>query len=110
MLLQIIDIAICNVHRLQILSGWQRNLQRRIPTNNVARIIIGGSRSVNPTTPKLKLGSELDKIKQLLIENGYPADVLLYCINQKLATFAAEKTFSPEKRPVYLKLTLIGNV
>ena len=39
---------------------------------------------------KTKLGSELDKIKQLLVENGYPADVLLSCINQKLANFAAE--------------------
>ena len=51
---------------------------------------------------KTKLGSELDKIKQLLIENGYPADVLLSYINQKLANFAAEKTFGPEKCPVYL--------
>ena len=40
---------------------------------------------------KTKLGSELDKIKQLLIESGYPADVQLSCINQKLANFAAEK-------------------
>ena len=59
---------------------------------------------------KTKLGSEFDKIKQLLIENGYPADVLLSCINQKLANFAAEKTFDPEKCPVYLKLPWISNV
>ena len=39
---------------------------------------------------KTKLGPELDKIKQLLIDNGYPAGVLLSCINQKLASFAAE--------------------
>ena len=58
---------------------------------------------------KTKLGSELDKIKQLLIENGYPADVLLSCINQKVANFAAEKTFGSEKFPVYLKLPWIGN-
>ena len=57
-----------------------------------------------------KLDSELDKIKQLLIENGYPADVLLSCINQKLANFGAEKTFGPETCPVYLKLPWIGNV
>jgi len=50
------------------------------------------------------LGSELDKIKQLLIENGYPPDVLLSFINQKLANFARDKTFGPEKYPVYLKL------
>ena len=36
--------------------------------------------------------------------------VLLSCINQKLANFAAEKAFGPEKFPVYLKLPWIGNV
>ena len=59
---------------------------------------------------KTKLGSELDKIKQLLIENEYPAYVLLSCISQKLANFAGEKTFGPEKCPVDLKLPWIGNV
>ena len=39
---------------------------------------------------KAKLDPKVDRIKQLLIENGYPADVLLSCINQKLANFAAE--------------------
>ena len=52
---------------------------------------------------------ELDKIKQLLIANGYPADVLLSCLNQKLANFAAEKAFDPEKYQVYLKLPWIGS-
>ena len=59
---------------------------------------------------KAKLGSELDKIKQLLIENGYTTDVLLSSITQKLANFAAKKTFGLEKCPVYLKLPWIGNV
>ena len=59
---------------------------------------------------KTKFGSELDKIKQLLIENGYLADLLLSCINQKLANFAAEKTRGPEKCLVYLKLLWTGNV
>jgi len=40
---------------------------------------------------KIKLDLELDKRKQLVIEN-----VLLSCINQKLANFAAEKQFGPE--------------
>ena len=59
---------------------------------------------------KAKLGSELDKIKQLLIENRYPVDILLSCIDQKLANFAAERTFGPEKCPVYLRLPWIGGV
>ena len=40
---------------------------------------------------KTELGSEVDKIKQLVIENGYPTDVLLSCINHKLANPAGEK-------------------
>ena len=59
---------------------------------------------------KTKLGPELDKTKQLLIENRYPADVLLSCINQKLANYAAEKPIDPEKFPVYLNLPWIGDV
>ena len=59
---------------------------------------------------KTKFGSELDKIKQLLIENGYPTDALLSCSSQELANFAAEKTFGPEKCSVYLKLPWIGIV
>ena len=49
-------------------------------------------------------------VPRLLAEIGYPTDVLLSCINQKLANFAAEKTFGPEKCPVYLKLPWIGKV
>ena len=59
---------------------------------------------------KTKLGSELDRVKQLLIENGYPDDVLISCIKQKLANFAAEKPCGPEKCPFYLKVPWIGNV
>ena len=40
----------------------------------------------------------------MLIENGYPADVLLSSINQKLANFSAEKTFGVPK------IAGIGNV
>ena len=59
---------------------------------------------------KTKLGSRLDREKQLLIENGCPDDVLLSCITQKLANFVAEKLCGPEKCPDYLKLPWIGNV
>ena len=35
------------------------------------------------------------------VENGYPDDVLLSCINKKFANFAAEKSIGQEKCPVY---------
>ena len=48
-------------------------------------------------------------LTELLIENRYSTDVLLSCSNQKLANFAAEKAFGPDRCPVYLKLPQIGN-
>ena len=39
---------------------------------------------------KPKLDSELDTIKQLLIGNGYPEDVLVSCIKEKLANISSE--------------------
>ena len=59
---------------------------------------------------KTKLDSELDTIKQLLIDNGYPEGVLVSCNKEKLANISSEKQFGPEKRSVNLKLTWIGNV
>ena len=59
---------------------------------------------------KTRLDSELGTIKQLLIDNGYPEDVLVSCIKEKLANISSEKQFGPEKCPVYLKLPWIGNV
>ena len=57
-----------------------------------------------PICSKTKLGSELDRIRQLLIENAYPEDVLFSCIKQELANFAAENPFGAETCPFYLKL------
>ena len=55
---------------------------------------------------RTKLGPELDKIKQLLVENGYPADVLLSCINHKLANFAAENNIWSREVPGIPKIAL----
>ena len=52
---------------------------------------------------KTKLDSELDTIKQLLIDNGYPEDILVSCTKEKLANISSEKQFGPEKYPVYPK-------
>ena len=46
---------------------------------------------------KAKVGSELGRIKQLLIDNGYQEDVLLSCIKEKLDNSSSDKQFGPEK-------------
>ena len=59
---------------------------------------------------KNKLGSELDTIKRILIENGYPENVTSACIREKVATFVSNKRFGSEKCPVYLRIPWIGDI
>ncbi len=59
---------------------------------------------------KSRLDSELDKIRSILIENGYPEDVISDCFRKKIASFSADKKYGPQKCPVYLKMPWIGNV
>ena len=59
---------------------------------------------------KTKLDSELDTIEHLPIDNGYPEDVLVSCIEETLANISSEKQFGPEKYPVYLEWPWPGNV
>ncbi len=47
--------------------------------------------------------SELDKIRSIRIENGYPEDVISDCFCKKIASFLADKRYGPLKYPVYLK-------
>lgn len=57
----------------------------------------------------IKLDSELDKIRDIFINNGYPLDLIDDCINKKVADFKSLKPFGPLKCPVYLKLPWIGD-
>ena len=54
----------------------------------------------------------LDRIQTnlRLCLQSHISEVLLSCINQKIANFIAEKAHGPEKCPVYVKLPCIGNV
>ena len=45
---------------------------------------------------KNKLGSELDTINRIIIENGYPENVISACIREKVANFVSNKRFGPE--------------
>ena len=43
-----------------------------------------------------RLDSELDTIRQPLVDCGYPGDILLPCFKEKLANISSEKLFDPE--------------
>ena len=52
---------------------------------------------------------EIDFIKKILLDNGYPEDIVLKHISKKIARFSTAKPFGPEKRPVNLRAPWIGS-
>ena len=57
-----------------------------------------------------RLPSELDKIKSILVTNGYPEHVIKSFMAMKMKQFHALPKFGPEKCPVYLRLPCLGSV
>ena len=47
-------------------------------------------------------------IKKLLLDNGYPKNIINAQITKKIAQFSTLKRFGPEKCPVYLRIPWIG--
>ena len=58
---------------------------------------------------KNKLKQEIDFIKKILLDNGYPEDTVLKHISKKIAQFSTAKPFEPEKCLVYLRAPWIGS-
>ena len=57
-----------------------------------------------------RLPSELDKIKFILLTNGYPEHVIKSFMTAKMKQFHALPKLGPEKCPVYLRFPWLGSV
>ena len=57
---------------------------------------------------KCRLNGEIKQIKKILLDNGYPKNVINVQIAKKIAQFSTLKRFCPEKCPVYLRVPWIG--
>ena len=57
---------------------------------------------------KRRLNGEIERIKKILLNNGYPKNVINALITRKIAQFSTLKQFGPEKCPVYLRVSWIG--
>ena len=51
---------------------------------------------------KRRLNEEIEWIKKILLDNGYPKNIINTQIAKKIAQFSTLKRFGPEKCPVYL--------
>jgi len=59
---------------------------------------------------KGKLDPELDKILSILLENGYPENLIKSTIKQKLQQLNSNPVHTVKKCPVYLHIPWIGNI
>ena len=59
---------------------------------------------------KSKLQQELDQIRAILLNNGYPEYIINTSISKKISKFNSAKKEGPQKCPVYLRLPWIGKV
>ena len=57
---------------------------------------------------KRKLNGEIERIKKIFLDYGYPKNVVNTQITKKIAQFSNLKRFGPEKCPVYLRVPWIG--
>ena len=54
------------------------------------------------------LSAELQKIRRIFEENGYPSSIVNDQIHRKMSQFNTVKTFGPLKKPMYLRLPYMG--
>ena len=57
---------------------------------------------------KRRLNGEIERIKKILLGNGYPKNVINIQITKKIAQFFTPKRFGPEECPMYLRVPWIG--
>ena len=57
---------------------------------------------------KSQLKEEINRIKEILLDNGYPEDFVPEQISKKITQFSRPKRFGPDKCPVYLRVTYTG--
>ena len=57
---------------------------------------------------KRRLNEEIERIKKILLDNGYPKNVINSQTAKKIAQFSTLKRFGPENCPVYLRVPWIG--
>ena len=57
---------------------------------------------------KRRLNGEIERIKKILLDNGYAKNIINTQITKKIAQYSTLKRFGPEKCPVYLRVPWIG--
>ena len=101
---------ITSIYRKPTFTGqylrWNSFSPRKRKTNLILTLT---HRALAICAPE-RLPSEVEKIKFILLTNGYPEHVIKSFMAMKMKQFHALPKFGPEKFPVYLHLPWLGSV
>ena len=90
----------------RLYTNWNSFEPTKRKTNLVGTLV---HRALNICS-KSKLQEELNQIRSILLQNGYPEIVINSSIKNKISRFNFEPKEGPQRCPVYLKLPWIGKI
>ena len=93
-----------SVHRKTTFTGQYLRWESFSPLKRkISLISTLGHRALIICT-KRRLNGQIEPIKKILLDNGYPKNIINARIAKKIAQFSTLKQFGPEKCAVYLRL------
>ena len=96
------------VYRKPTLTGQYLRWESFTPIKHKASLVSTLIHRALKIWSKSKLKEEINQIKEILLDNGYPEDFVLKQISKKITQFSRPKRFGPDKCPVNLRVTNTG--
>ena len=101
---------VTTIYRKPTFSGmytrWDSFCPRSRKTNLIKTLVHRAAKICSPS----QLPSELARIKEIFLNNGFPEYVIQKSIKQKLASLCGEPEMGPARCPVYIRLPYKGNI
>ena len=99
---------ITTVHRKSTFTGqymhWSSFAPRQRKLDLIHTLTL---RALSICSPS-RLDSELQQVEKILVDNGYPLEVVKFHISKRTSIFTSERPFGPHPCPLYVKLPWIG--
>ena len=97
-----------NVYRKPTFTGQYLRRESFTPIKRKASLVSILVHRALMICSKSKLKGEINRIKEILLDNGYPEKFVLKQISKKITQFFNPKRFGPDKCTVYLRVNFTG--
>ena len=97
-----------NVYRKPTFTGQYLRWESFTPIKGKASLVSTLVHRALMICSKSKLKGEINRIKEILLDNEYPEEFVQKKLSKKITQFSNPKRFGPDKCPVYLRLNYTG--